>query len=554
MSNSIRIKRRASTGATGKPTSLKNGELAYNEADDILYYGYGVSGSNAAQIKEIAGPGAPAATFSNYVNKSTAQTIAGVKTLTSLLNANAGIAVDTNKFTVADGSGNTVIAGSLSVGGEGLIVSNAGKITSGEWQATDIAVAHGGTGASTASAARTNLGVDAAGTDNSTNVTLSGTPDYITASGTGNQTLTLHKIDLTSDVDGALPAANVGVLPASKITSGTIDKDRLPTATATAKGAIELFSGTAQTETAQTVTTTSGRTYGIQLNADGQAVVNVPWSVRSITAGGNTLADNETLAFAEGDNVTIAEGNGQVTISSPHRTVQADGSSIGSSETLNLIGGTNVTLTESGGAITIASTDTNTNTTYDLSVPVGTKKIRLAGSDGTNDDVELAAGTNITITRNNANKLTIASTDSSTASSIGLGGSDDVAFGNLELGSGETSATIKGPATLTIDPATHGNETGKVIIEGDLQVEGTTTTVNSTTIEVADKALDLAPTAATNALINGGGFRLGDDGNSPRGGRVEFLFSNANTRMELNTAMKIGGSGLEDTIIDGGTF
>jgi len=553
MSNSIRIKRRASTGATGKPTSLKNGELAYNEADDILYYGYGVSGSNAAQIKEIAGPGAPAATFTNYVNKTTAQTVAGVKTLTSLLNANAGIAVDTNKFTVADGSGNTVIDGSLRVGGEGFIVTNAGKVSSGEWQASDVAVAHGGTGASSAAAARTNLGVDAAGTDNSTNVTLSGSYDYITASGTGNQTLTLNQIDLAADVTGTLPAAKVGVLPASKITSGTIDKDRLPLATAAAKGAIELFSDTEQTVVPNAVSATASRTYGVQLNSDDQAVVNVPWSVRAITAGGNTLAATETLAFTAGSNVTITESNGAVTIASPHRTVQADGSPIGSSETLNLIGGTNVTLSESGGAITIASTDTNTNTTYDLSVPVGTKKIRLAGSDGTNDDVEIAAGTNITVTRNNANKLTIASSATATASSIGLGGGASVAFGNLELGSGETSATLKGPATLTIDPATHGDETGKVIIEGDLQVEGTTTTVNSTTIEVADKALDLAPTAATNALINEGGFRLGTDGNSPRGGRVEFLFSNANTRMELSSAMKITG-GLQDTVIDGGTF
>ena len=49
------------------------------------------------------------------------------------------------------------------------------------------------------------------------------------------------------------------------------------------------------------------------------------------------------------------------------------------------------------------------NTTYDLSVPSGTTKIRLDPSDSSgNDDVEIAGGTNITVTRNNANKLTIA--------------------------------------------------------------------------------------------------------------------------------------------------
>ena len=56
-----------------------------------------------------------------------------------------------------------------------------------------------------ASAARTTLGVDAAGTDNSTNVTLTGTPDYITISG---QVITRNQIDLATDVTGVLPLAN----------------------------------------------------------------------------------------------------------------------------------------------------------------------------------------------------------------------------------------------------------------------------------------------------------------------------------------------------------
>jgi len=53
---------------------------------------------------------------------------------------------------------------------------------------------------------RTSLGVDAAGTDNSTNVSLTGTPDYITISG---QTITRNQIDLTADVTGVLPSANL---------------------------------------------------------------------------------------------------------------------------------------------------------------------------------------------------------------------------------------------------------------------------------------------------------------------------------------------------------
>lgn len=58
-----------------------------------------------------------------------------------------------------------------------------------------------------AATARSTLGVDAAGTDNSTDVTLAGTPDYITITG---QEITRGLIDLTTDVTGDLPVAEGG--------------------------------------------------------------------------------------------------------------------------------------------------------------------------------------------------------------------------------------------------------------------------------------------------------------------------------------------------------
>jgi hypothetical protein len=91
MSNTIRIKRRASAGGAGAPSSLANAELAFNEATNILYYGTGTGGSggSATSIIAIAGNGA-------FVDLSTTQTIAGTKTFSSTIagsiNGNAATA------------------------------------------------------------------------------------------------------------------------------------------------------------------------------------------------------------------------------------------------------------------------------------------------------------------------------------------------------------------------------------------------------------------------------------------------------------------------------
>ena len=71
-----------------------------------------------------------------------------------------------------------------------------------------------------------------------------------------------------------------------------------------------------------------------------------------------------------------------------------------------------------------------------------------------------------------------------------------------------SSNTISGPATLTIDPAGVGDNTGTVVIQGNLNVEGDTTTVNSTTLTVNDKNIILASGSLTDASSDGGGITL----------------------------------------------
>jgi hypothetical protein len=80
MANKIRIKRRAAGGAAGAPASLENAELAFNEVDDVLYYGKGTGGADgtATQVLAIGGSGA-------FTTLSGTQTVTGDKTFSGVI-------------------------------------------------------------------------------------------------------------------------------------------------------------------------------------------------------------------------------------------------------------------------------------------------------------------------------------------------------------------------------------------------------------------------------------------------------------------------------------
>jgi hypothetical protein len=141
MANTLRIKRRSSAGAAGAPTSLENAELAFNEADNILYYGTGTGGAggSATSVLAIGGYGA-------YTTLGTSQTITGNKTFSGTVivptpSANTHAAtkayVDSslptlsgteNQITYTSGTvalaANVVTPGNLTVTGDLLVQGN----------------------------------------------------------------------------------------------------------------------------------------------------------------------------------------------------------------------------------------------------------------------------------------------------------------------------------------------------------------------------------------------------------------------------------------------
>ena len=155
-----------------------------------------------------------------------------------------------------------------------------------------------------------------------------------------------------------------------------------------------------------TVTITAGTNIKIEnTGADG-------FKISAQDTNTNTNTTYQLLATRESD------GGNSGNDTNPYLFLNASGT--GTDDSVRLVGSGSVTVEkDNDGQITISGTDTNTdtNTTYDLSVPSGTTAIRLDPSDASgNDDVEIAAGTNITVTRDNGNKLTIASSATLTGS------------------------------------------------------------------------------------------------------------------------------------------
>ena len=206
--------------------------------------------------------------------------------------------------------------------------------------------------------------------------------------------------------------------------------------------------------------------------------------------------------------------------------------------------------------------------------PLVVRKAVLLGTDGTT-----SVTTNLGVT----GTLTASSTISTSGGNIVSGssqyvkaGSDGFYVGNNQIveTSGANinvkgikditmSGALKAPAAFTIDPAGHGNNTGKVTIAGDLVVTGTTTTINSTAIELGDRIVKLndalddetAPDNLVSGLEIGRGSssasyilwrEANDDGKKwvvSEGGQTDYVLLHADNWSDVYTGD-----------VDGGTF
>lgn len=152
----------------------------------------------------------------------------------------------------------------------------------------------------------------------------------------------------------------------------------------------------------------------------------------------------------------ISSENSQIGNAADLRLTDSDGYT----DNVTIVGGTNVTIVRNdANTITVSASANDTNTTYGISAETNvapkSADLRLTGSDTSTDNVTLVGGTNVTITRTDANTITFSATDIDTNTKYSIssetsqtGNSADI---RLTDSDGYTdNVTITGGSNVTI--------------------------------------------------------------------------------------------------------
>ena len=289
---------------------------------------------------------------------------------------------------------------------------------------------------------------------------------------------------------------------------------------------------------------------------------------RPVTAGGNTLSTSETLAFTAGTNITITESAGAVTIASAVGTEDVQDIVAGQLVTNGSHSGISFVYDDAGdGAIDATIATLNQNTTgsaatlttprtiggvsFNGSANIDLPGVNTAGNQNTSGlaaTATLAASATVLATARAIGRVSFdgsaainlpgvnaAGNQNTSGTAANLSGTPNVSVGTIASGNITTTGYLRGPATFTIDPATHADNTGTVVIAGNLQVDGTTTTINSTTVSIDDLNFSIATDAADSAAANGAGITIG-------GASATLIYTHATTSWDMNKPLNVTGN------------
>lgn len=525
----IRIKR---SDQTGNPSTLAQGELAYsywdsdNGGGNRLYIGTGTETNNNAANHEVIG----GVYFTSMLDHSK-----GTLTANSAIITDANSKIDNLKVDNIDLNGNTITTTNtngnlvLDANGTGAVrVSDAYNLptadgSSGEFLKTD--------GSGTVSFAAVPSGSftisDNQGTPNTDTFTTGNTLTF--EGGTGITTT-------VSDDQVSFAITNTGVTANTYGTASAI-----PAITVNAQGQI---TGVTTNNVATDLTVQVGtKVEAVSLLdqrlvfADGEGLdVAYDSGTNTVTfSGEDATVSNKGIASFNTNDFSVSSG--AVSIKSGGVSNGQLAGSIANSKLSN----SSVTVTagnglSGGGAVSLGSSVSLAASVDDSTIEISSDALQVKDAGITN--AKLAN-----------DSITIGTTEIDLgASSTTLAGLTQVDVDNIRLADNTISTTDAGDSTLYLNPGPVG-DSGTVVIQGDLTVQGTTTTINSTEITIADLTMTLADDADNAAQADGAGLRLGSSSYSGTT-RPSILFDQSGHKWVSSIPFDATIVGMSETIDD----
>jgi hypothetical protein len=422
----------------------------------------------------------------------------GVSTVTSLNATNINASGIVTATTFAGALTGTATSTTNIPNLTGAITSNNTTTSLGSFSSSDLATAltdETGSGSAVFATSPT-LVTPVLGSATATSIVV-GSGVTINASGINALGIVTATSGFSGNLTGNINSS--GVSTVTSLNATNINTSGIVTATSGFVGALTgLASSATQLATGRTVAITGDLTY-TSGSFDGTSNVTGTGTLATVNTnvgsfGSQTLIPVVTVN-AKGlvTAVTTASVGTALTVAGDSGSENIDLLT----ETLTISGGTNLTSSAASNSVTV-NLDPNISLTSVVASGVITATSGFSGN---------LTG-NVTGNINSSGVSTVTSLNATNINALGIVTATQFVTGASGSAIGINTNTISGPATITIDPAGVGDNTGLVVIKGDLQIDGTTTTVNSTTITVDDKNLLLGSGAANDAAADGGGITL----------------------------------------------
>ena len=520
----VRIKR---SSTAGNPSTLAQGELAYSSLDGAggnrLYIGTGTETAGDAANHEVIG----GVYFTSMLDHA-----AGTLTASSAIIVDANSKIDNLKVDNLDLNGNTISTTNtdgnlvLNPNGTGAVrISDAYNLPTADGSADEFLK-----------------------TDGSGNVSFAAVPSgsFTLSDGSDTDTFTTGQT-LTFDGGTGITTSVTDNQVSFAITNSGVTADTYGSATA-----IPSITVNAQGQITSATTNSVASDLAVQV---GTKVESIPLlTERLVFDAGEGLdvaydSATNTVSFSGEDATTSNKGiasfssndfgvsSGAVTIKDLGVSNAQLAGSIANSKLANSA----VTVTAGdglggGGSVSLGSSVSLNVNVDDSTIETNSDTLRIKDAGVTN--AKLAN-----------DSITIGSTEIDLgATSTTLAGLTQLDVDNVRIDGNTISTTDAGDSTLYLNPGPVG-DSGTVIVQGDLTVRGTTTTINSTEVTINDLTLVLADSADNAAAADGAGLIVGSSSYSG-GTKPTFLYEASGDKWVSNKDIDATIVGMSETIDD----